>query len=101
MEYPNSGALFPRQKRTDKAPDWGGEIVMEKSLIKQLMQESEGDGVLIKISGWVRQGSRGEFISLKYDSFKPQPQERERQSSEPTRRAPPPPAFDDSDDIPF
>lgn len=101
MEYPNSGALFPRQKRTDKAPEWGGEIVMEKSLIKQLMQESEGDGVLIKISGWVRQGSRGEFISLKYDSFKPQPQERERQSSEPTRRAPPPPAFNDSDDIPF
>jgi hypothetical protein len=27
--------------------------------------------------------------------------ERERQSSEPTRRAPPPPAFDDSSDIPF
>jgi hypothetical protein len=100
MEYPNSGALFPRQKRTDKAPDWGGEIVMEKSLIKQLMQESEGDGVLIKLSGWVRQGSRGEFISLKYDSFKPQPQERERQIDEPTRRAPPPP-IDDIDDIPF
>ena len=72
---------------------------MEKSLIKQLMQESEGDGVLIKISGWVRQGSRGEFISLKYDSFKPQPQERERQISEPTRRAPPPDLSDD--DLPF
>lgn len=100
MQYPNSGALFPRQKRTDKAPDWGGEIIMEKSLIKQLMQESEGDGVLIKISGWVRQGSRGEFISLKYDSFKPQPQERERQIDEPTRRAPPP-AMDDIDDLPF
>ena len=65
MEYPNSGALFPRQKRTDKAPEWGGEITMEKSLIKQLMDESEGLGVTIKISGWVRQGSRGEFISLK------------------------------------
>ena len=101
MEYPNSGALFPRQKRTEKAPEWGGEITMEKSLIKQLMDESEGLGVTIKISGWVRQGSRGEFISLKYDSFKPQPQDRERQSSEPTRRAPPPPAFDDSSDIPF
>jgi hypothetical protein len=72
---------------------------MEKSLIKQLMDESDGLGVTIKISGWVRQGSRGEFISLKYDSFKPQPQERERQSSEPTRRAPPPDLIDD--DIPF
>ena len=99
MEYPNSGALFPREKRNEKSPEWGGEIIMEKSLIKQLMEESDGDGVLIKISGWVRQGSRGEFISLKYDSFKPQP--RERQIDEPTRRAPPPPAFDDSDDIPF
>jgi hypothetical protein len=54
---------------------------------------------LIKISGWVRQGSRGEFISLKYDSFKPQPQERERQISEPTRRAPPPDLSDE--DLPF
>jgi hypothetical protein len=99
MEYPNSGALFPRQKRTDKAPEWGGEIIMEKSLIKQLMQESEGDGLLIKIIGWVRDGSLGEFISLKYDSFKPQPQERERQSSEPTRRAPPPDLSDE--DLPF
>jgi hypothetical protein len=36
---------------------------------------------------------------LKYDNFKPQPQERERQSSEPTRRAPPPDLIDD--DIPF
>lgn len=101
MEYPNSGALFPRQKRTDKAPDWGGEINMERSLLQQLMSEAEGDGVKIRISGWVRQGSRGEFISLKYDSFKPQPQERERQIDEPTRRAPPPPAFDDLNDIPF
>lgn len=100
MQYPNSGALFPREKRTDKAPDWGGEIVMERSLLQQLMSEAEGDGVKIKISGWVRQGTRGDFISLKYDSFKPQPQERERQSSEPTRRAPPPP-IDDIDDVPF
>lgn len=99
MQYPNSGALFPREKRTDKAPDWGGEIIMERSLLQQLMSEAEGDGVKIKISGWVRQGTRGDFISLKYDSFKPQPQERERQLSEPTRRAPPP-DIDDSD-LPF
>lgn len=97
MQYPNSGVLFPRQKRTDKAPDWGGEIIMEVSLLKQLMQESDGDGVTIKISGWVRQGTKGEFISLKYDSFKPQQQD--RQSSEPTRRAPPPDLSDE--DLPF
>lgn len=101
MEYPNSGAIFPRQKRTDKAPDWGGEIVMEASLLKELIQQSEGDGVTIRISGWVRQGSRGEFISLKYDSYKPQPKEQDRQSSEPTRRSAPPPPDVNDDDIPF
>jgi len=57
MEYPNSGALFPaRDKRHPKAPDFSGDIVMEVSLLKQLIAESDGDGVKLKISGWNREG---------------------------------------------
>jgi hypothetical protein len=97
MQYPNSGALFMRDKKSEKSPDWGGEITMEVALLKKLIEESDGDGVKIKLSGWVRQGNRGEFISVKYDDFKPANQE--RQFSAP-RPAPAPVLFDD-DSIPF
>jgi hypothetical protein len=98
MQYPNSGALFLRDKKTEKSPDWGGDITMEVSLLKTLIAESDGDGVKIRISGWVRQGNRGEFISIKHDAYKPQ----ERQINEP-RQAPRPAPVDDMDDsdVPF
>jgi len=100
MQYPNSGALFMREKKSEKAPEWGGEITMEVSLLKTLIEESDGDGVKIKLSGWVRQGNRGEFISIKYDSFKPMTQD--RPYSEP-RQASKPAQVDDIDDadLPF
>jgi hypothetical protein len=98
MQYPNSGALFMRDKKSEKSPDWGGEITMEVALLKKLIEESDGDGVKIKLSGWVRQGNRGEFISVKYDDFKPMNQERQ-----PDRPAPKPAPldFDDGSDVPF
>ena len=86
-----------RDKKSEKSPDWGGEITMEVALLKKLIEESDGDGVKIKLSGWVRQGNRGEFISVKYDDFKPANQE--RQFSAP-RQAPEQTNFDD-DSIPF
>jgi hypothetical protein len=56
--------------------------------------------VKIKLSGWIRQGNRGEFISIKYDDFKPAHQE--RQYSAPRQAPKPPQTFDDMDDsIPF
>jgi hypothetical protein len=99
MQYPNSGALFMRDKKSEKAPEWGGEIIMEVSLLKKLIEESDGDGVKIKISGWVRQGNRGEFISIKYDDFKPMSQE--RQYIAPRQAPNPAPVEMDDQDLPF
>jgi hypothetical protein len=97
MQYPNSGALFTRDKKSEKSPEWGGDITMEVSLLKKLIEESDGDGVKIKLSGWVRQGNRGEFISIKYDDFKPMNKD---QLYPAPRPAPVQENFDDSD-VPF
>lgn len=87
-----------RDKKGEKSPDWGGDINMEVSLLKTLIEESDGESVKIKLSGWVRQGNRGEFISVKYDSFKPQ----ERQYNAPQQASKPAPVDTfDSDEIPF
>ena len=95
MQYPNSGALFMRDKKSEKSPEWGGDITMEASLLKKLIEESDGDGVKIKLSGWVRQGNRGEFISIKYDDFKPISQDRQFNAPRPA------PVDIDSEDLPF
>jgi len=90
MSYPNTGRLSPNQyKKNDKQPDHKGSITLERSLIKQLLEESE-DEVTIKISGWNRSGQYGDFISLAYDSYK-------KQEETPKPKAPPV----EDQDIPF
>jgi hypothetical protein len=74
-QYPNSGALFVNQKKHEKAPDYSGDLNLDITLLHQLIDESEdGFSVKIKLSGWKKQGTRGTFLSIKYNDFKPQGQ---------------------------
>lgn len=94
MSYSNTGRLSPNQyKKNDKQPDHKGSITLERSLVKQLLEESE-DEVVIKISGWNRSGQYGDFISLAYDSY------RKQEEAKPAPKAPPPPA-EEPEDLPF
>jgi hypothetical protein len=91
-EYPNSGKLANnRFKDNDKKPDMKGEISMQRSVLKQLMEEHDGDEIVIKLSGWRRQGNYGEFFSLKWDNYK---KAEERPYSKPAAPA-------DDSDVPF
>jgi len=89
-QYPNSGKLSPNRFKDDpKKPDMVGEIIMQRSDLKALLQEHADDEVVIKLSGWTRQGNFGEFISLKWNNYK---------KKEETRTAAP---VDDDSQIPF
>lgn len=71
--FPNSGALFLAKTRVHpKSPDMNGEISIERSLIRQLMDEQDGDSVKIRLSAWSRSSSYGDFISLAVNTYKPQ-----------------------------
>jgi hypothetical protein len=70
MEYPNSGKLSPNKWKKDKQPDMKGQISLERSLLKRLMNETDDDDIVIKLSGWNRTGQYGEFINISYDSYK-------------------------------
>lgn len=99
MEYTNTGALFPNSyKKSEKQPDFKGNITLERSLLKQLLSDSNDENVKINLSGWNRQGRNGDFVSLAYDAYK-KPEE----SSVPKyREAPRKPASDeDMADLPF
>lgn len=64
MKYPNSGALWKRQKRNDKAPDMQGDILITKELIDSLPRDEDGD-FRVEVSAWIRQTPKGEFLSLR------------------------------------
>jgi len=98
MEYPNSGALFTNSFKVGKQPDFKGNITLERSLVKQLLSESNDDSVKINLSGWTRQGPRGEFVSLVYDAYK----KPEEGAPSKYREAPAKPAAtEDMGDLPF
>jgi hypothetical protein len=90
-QYPNSGKLSPNRYKDDpKKPDMVGDIIMMRADLKALLQEHSDDEVVIKLSGWNRQGNFGEFISLRWNNFK-----KKEEPSKPRQEK-----LDDSD-IPF
>lgn len=92
-KYPNSGALFAtKTKFNPKSPDMDGSISVERSLLKQMMDESSEEDIVIKLSGWNQKGAKGDFLSIKVNTYKP----KEEQQPEQKRIIP----IDDSD-IPF
>jgi hypothetical protein len=99
QKFPNSGILSKTKSRLHpKSPDMAGDITIERSLIRQLMDEQDGDDVKIKLSGWTRSGEYGDFISLVVNTYKPPVDAAAQQShlSELTDRPPV-----DNSDVPF
>jgi len=90
MQYPNSGSLNVNKfkKEGDKAPNLNGSIIMERSALKQLLDE-QGDEITIKLSAWTMPDSgRGKWLRLSWNNYK---------SDKPAS----PKQQDDSDEIPF
>ena len=80
QEYDNelSGVIFRQEeKKTDKSPDYWGKCQV--------------DQVEYKLSGWIKEGKKGKFIS-----FELTPADEQQQ---PRRESPPMPEYDG--DLPF
>jgi len=90
MQYPNSGSLSVNKfkKEGDKSPNLNGSIIMERSALKQLLNE-QGDEITIKLSAWTMPDSgRGKWLRLSWNNYK-------------SDKTSPPKSQDDSQDIPF
>ena len=81
----NSGNLFrnTRKQDGDKLPDYNGTIKV--------------DGVEKQIAGWVRQGAKGTFLSLKVSEPYKKPDERREVVNAKVIH----PKVEDSDGLPF
>jgi hypothetical protein len=100
-QYPNSGKISKnRYKETPKQPDVTGEIVMQRSALKELLNEHDGDDIVIKLSGWNMDGQYGPWTRLAWNNYKPAADgnvAKPQQPAPPVQRAIP----DDDQEIPF
>ena len=91
QQKPNSGALFPNDKKEkDTHPDLKGDFNI--------------DGVNYWISGWKKAGSRGEFISFSVEKKKAPGLSKtvdEKPAHRPAVQQPAPTQPDFDEDIPF
>ncbi len=71
MEYLNTGGLFVSTvRKTEKSPDYFGSIKVDRTYLKFLMEQSDADGIEIKLGGWKRESKTGNrFISLSVDTY--------------------------------
>ncbi len=71
---PDSGALLAvTSKRSEKSPDYFGEIVID--LANKTKLEKQGDLLIVKLSGWKKKSKAGNtFLSIAVDRFIPKNQ---------------------------
>lgn len=62
----NRGGLFPRQKKTNKSPDMGGDLIIGGDLLDYILKKAErGEEVKIELSAWRKPMKNGAaFLSL-------------------------------------
>lgn len=102
-QYPNSGKLAHNKYKTagDKKPDMTGELTMQRSALKGLLEEHDGDEITIKLSGWQMSGEWGPWLRISWNNYKkPEGQQPAYAPyAKPAAPAPKPPVPDE--DVPF
>lgn len=91
-------ALFTNDKKASpKAPDYKGDGTLDQAVIDFIVAEARaGRSPKLRIAGWVKQGQRARFISIKIEA----PYETQG-SSRPAPARQGPAREDPDDDLPF
>ena len=62
---PNTGTLFPNEKRTDTHPDMKGGLTLDVKFIQGLIDRSDGNTFQITVAAWKKVSAKGlKFLSL-------------------------------------
>lgn len=83
MEYPNSGSLWSNKfKKTETDPNSKGTIKVERSLLKELMAESDDPLIEIQLSGWTKDYEGTKYIKIKVSKVFKKSETKPKQSSD-------------------
>jgi hypothetical protein len=72
-----------------------GELVLERSYLRTLMEQTDEDEIVVKLDAWQNDGQYGAYFSIKVNTWK------KPDGAQPPARPAPPPVADDSSDVPF
>lgn len=64
---PNTGTMFQNTyKKSDNHPDMKGDLFLDRSFLRSMLDETEGDIVKLSVSAWNAQSQRTgtEYISM-------------------------------------
>ena len=93
--FPNRGRLnYSKQKINQSSPDLYGEIAIERALLRQLLEETDEDNIIIRLSGWQKDGNYGPWFSIQVNTWK------KSETMQLPKAEPKPPVVDDGD-LPF
>ena len=81
----NTGTIFKNEKKADNHPDWKGQINI--------------NGKLMDVAGWIKQGNKGDFLSLKISEPFTKDQKDQMQGKEEEKKRIV--TQDEKDDLPF
>lgn len=98
-QYPNSGKLsVNKYKDAPNKPDMVGELVMDRSALRTLLNETDSDDIVIKLGVWKMSGEYGEWFRMSWNNYKPKPKDN---PYVPPRQEQPRKQVVDDQDIPF
>jgi hypothetical protein len=98
-QYPNSGKLSANKyKDAPNKPDMVGELTMDRSALRTLLEETDSDDIVIKLGAWKMSGQYGEWFRMSWNNYKPKPKDN---PYVPPRQEQPRQQPIDSDDVPF
>jgi hypothetical protein len=64
-QKPNSGALFPNDKKADTHPDMKGDLFLDKTFLIDMMDQAKGSLVKISIATWKKKSAKGlDYLSM-------------------------------------
>lgn len=101
VQKPGTGALFRNSKKVKEShPDRNGTLVLDEAAMDSLVKaRAAGEPLQLDLSGWVKSGVNGQFISLSVKpAWKPDTQKAKAPVS--PKGIKPVAALDD-DEIPF
>ena len=66
----SGGALFKVDSNNPKAPVQQGDIVLQRDLLKQLVDEAKaGREAKLRVTCWRREGRKGPFLSVSLEEY--------------------------------
>lgn len=71
---PNSGTLWPNNKRAENHPDVRGDAFLDRKLLQSLLRNSDDELIKVQVSGWAKIIAGKECVSLSFSEPYEKPQ---------------------------